>query len=113
MSLINSLIQSFLNYRQGPLPGLSAYTDDDAPRLRGSTKAQVDPYARELQSLYPLDTYSGGRWYDLPKGRVRAWKVGSDDAPKGKVLLIHGLSVPAVRFSASGPVRICCEVDCD
>jgi len=61
-----------------------------------------DPYLNELLELYPSDIYPGGRYYDLPYGRTRVWKFGTDK--KGKVLLVHGLSIPSASQLTCRPV---------
>ncbi|KAJ7747831.1 alpha/beta-hydrolase [Mycena metata] len=54
--------------------------------------------------LYPEDWLEGGAYAKLPLGRVRYWLVGS---PSGKkIVLIHGLSIPALVFQRLVPILV-------
>ncbi|KAA1466620.1 alpha/beta-hydrolase [Dentipellis sp. KUC8613] len=51
--------------------------------------------------IYPEDFYPGGAYVSLPFGRVRYWLLGPEDGKK--VVLIHGLSVPAIIWKDVAP----------
>ncbi|TFY71975.1 hypothetical protein EVG20_g1011 [Dentipellis fragilis] len=51
--------------------------------------------------IYPEDFYPGGAYVSLPFGRVRYWLLGPEDGKK--VVLIHGLSVPAMIWKDVAP----------
>ncbi|KAI6043741.1 Alpha/Beta hydrolase protein [Pisolithus marmoratus] len=53
-------------------------------------------------SVYPEDFYPGGAYVSLPHGRVRYWLMGPEDGDK--VVLIHGLSIPAIVWKNVAPV---------
>ncbi|KAK7692379.1 hypothetical protein QCA50_004004 [Cerrena zonata] len=54
-----------------------------------------------LRKLYPDDVYPNGEYYTSPNGRVRYWLLGPPDGDK--VVLIHGISVPALAYKNIGP----------
>ncbi|KAI5120314.1 hypothetical protein M0805_000374 [Coniferiporia weirii] len=51
--------------------------------------------------IYPEDFYDGGGYVSFPFGRVRYWVFGPEDGEK--VVLIHGLSVPAIIWKDVAP----------
>ncbi|KAI6042291.1 Alpha/Beta hydrolase protein [Pisolithus marmoratus] len=53
-------------------------------------------------SVYPEDFYPGGAYVSLPHGRVRYWLMGPEYGDK--VVLIHGLSIPAIVWKNVAPV---------
>ncbi|KII94579.1 hypothetical protein PLICRDRAFT_96811 [Plicaturopsis crispa FD-325 SS-3] len=52
-------------------------------------------------SIYPEDFYPGGAYLQLPYGRMRYWLMGPEDGKK--IVLIHGLSVPAIMWKDVAP----------
>lgn len=82
------------------LTSISRYVlDDRLPAHAGlpeSSSPAADPYLAELHELFPADIYPGGVYFDLPEGQVRAWQFGPKAENKGKVLLVHGLSMPSI-----------------
>lgn len=52
--------------------------------------------------VYPEDLYSGGAYANLPLGRVRYWLIGPEDGRR--IVLIHGLSIPAIVWKDIAPV---------
>ncbi|KAH0840377.1 Alpha/Beta hydrolase protein [Lanmaoa asiatica] len=53
-------------------------------------------------SIYPEDYYQGGSYVVFPHGRTRYWLIGPKDGPR--VVLIHGLSIPAIVWKDVAPV---------
>ncbi|KIY67532.1 alpha/beta-hydrolase [Cylindrobasidium torrendii FP15055 ss-10] len=51
--------------------------------------------------IYPEDFYPGGDYVDFPHGRVRYWTMGPQTGQK--IVLIHGLSVPALIWKDIAP----------
>ncbi|KAF9535128.1 Alpha/Beta hydrolase protein [Crepidotus variabilis] len=59
------------------------------------------PPTEKSWSIYPEDFYPGGGYASLPNGRVRYWLLGP---PRGKkIVLIHGLSIPAMIWKDVAP----------
>ncbi|KZV88423.1 alpha/beta-hydrolase [Exidia glandulosa HHB12029] len=58
------------------------------------------PLVDQLKEAYPKDTYSGGRELRTPWGKVQYWVMG-ESGPK--VVLVHGLSIPALVWSKVAP----------
>ncbi|PFH46559.1 hypothetical protein AMATHDRAFT_183280 [Amanita thiersii Skay4041] len=52
-------------------------------------------------SIYPDNYYSGGAFATLPFGKVRYWLLGPEGGQK--VVLIHGLSIPAIIWRDVAP----------
>ncbi|KAG9317931.1 Alpha/Beta hydrolase protein [Chiua virens] len=52
--------------------------------------------------VYPEDYYHGGSYALLPRGRTRYWLIGPKQGPR--VVLIHGLSIPAIIWKDVAPV---------
>ncbi|KAK2459954.1 hypothetical protein APHAL10511_008039 [Amanita phalloides] len=52
-------------------------------------------------SIYPDDYYAGGAYAPLPFGKVRYWLLGPENGQK--VVLIHGLSIPAIIWRDVAP----------
>ncbi|KAG6836090.1 hypothetical protein H0H93_011502, partial [Arthromyces matolae] len=52
-------------------------------------------------SIYPEDFYTGGAYVTLPYGRVRYWMLGPERGHK--IVLIHGLSIPAMIWKEVAP----------
>ncbi|KIJ69727.1 hypothetical protein HYDPIDRAFT_164024 [Hydnomerulius pinastri MD-312] len=53
-------------------------------------------------SVYPEDYYDGGAYATLPHGQVRYWLIGPENGRK--VVLVHGLSIPAIVWKDVAPV---------
>ncbi|KAH8106444.1 alpha/beta-hydrolase [Phellopilus nigrolimitatus] len=52
-------------------------------------------------TIYPEDFYEGGSYVSFPVGRVRYWVLGPENGKK--IVLIHGLSVPAIVWKDVAP----------
>ncbi|KAM5534445.1 hypothetical protein V8D89_011912 [Ganoderma adspersum] len=52
-------------------------------------------------SIYPDNYYKGGAYVKFPQGSVRYWLVGPENGKR--VVLIHGLSVPAIIWKDVAP----------
>ncbi|KAF8076921.1 Alpha/Beta hydrolase protein [Lyophyllum atratum] len=62
--------------------------------------ASLPPDAKSW-SIYPENFYPGGDYVSLPFGRVRYWLMGPEKGQK--VVLIHGLSIPAMIWEDVAP----------
>ncbi|KAI0084871.1 alpha/beta-hydrolase [Irpex rosettiformis] len=62
------------------------------------------PASSPLRELYPEDTYSGGGYFPSPYGRTKYWINGPEGGQK--VVLIHGISVPAIAFQKLVPILV-------
>ncbi|KAG2132200.1 Alpha/Beta hydrolase protein [Suillus cothurnatus] len=60
------------------------------------------PSSSPSWNVYPEDLYSGGAYANLPLGRVRYWLIGPEDGRR--IVLIHGLSIPAIVWKDVAPV---------
>ncbi|KAI0032039.1 alpha/beta-hydrolase [Vararia minispora EC-137] len=60
------------------------------------------PADNRAWQIYPEDFYSGGAYVTFPHGRMRYWLLGPEQGKK--VILIHGLSVPAIIWKDVAPV---------
>ncbi|KAL4266217.1 AB hydrolase superfamily protein [Pleurotus pulmonarius] len=60
------------------------------------------PKAHASWDIYPEDFYQGGAYARFPYGKVRYWLIGPEDGKK--VVLIHGLSIPAMIWKDVAPV---------
>ncbi|KAG1743636.1 Alpha/Beta hydrolase protein [Suillus paluster] len=60
------------------------------------------PSSSPSWNVYPEDFYTGGAYANLPLGRVRYWLIGPEDGRR--VVLIHGLSIPAIVWKDVAPV---------
>ncbi|KAG2055092.1 alpha/beta-hydrolase [Suillus hirtellus] len=60
------------------------------------------PSSSPSWKVYPEDLYSGGSYANLPLGRVRYWLIGPEDGQR--IVLIHGLSIPAIVWKDVAPV---------
>ncbi|KAH9944428.1 alpha/beta-hydrolase [Epithele typhae] len=59
------------------------------------------PMDCRLRQMYPDDLFPNGAYAALPYGRVRYWLMGPQDGIK--VVLIHGLSTPAITWKDIAP----------
>ncbi|KAF7351665.1 Alpha beta hydrolase [Mycena sanguinolenta] len=75
----------------GPLP---------VPSYQGLASLPTDSRAREVYSENWVDGGEGA-YVDLPMGRTRYWLVGPEKGKK--IVLIHGLSVPALIWGPLVP----------
>ncbi|KAI0068625.1 alpha/beta-hydrolase [Artomyces pyxidatus] len=53
-------------------------------------------------NIYPEDFYEGGAYVRFPLGTVRYWMIGPENGTK--IVLIHGLSIPALVWKDVAPV---------
>ncbi|KAF9226936.1 alpha/beta-hydrolase [Gyrodon lividus] len=60
------------------------------------------PSSHSSWSVYPEDFYDGGAYVTLPRGRTRYWLIGPENGQK--VVLIHGLSIPAIVWKDVAPI---------
>ncbi|KAJ8591238.1 alpha beta-hydrolase [Rhizopogon salebrosus TDB-379] len=60
------------------------------------------PSSSPSWNIYPEDFYSGGAYANFPLGRVRYWLIGPENGRR--VVLIHGLSIPAIVWKDVAPV---------
>ena len=95
MDYLTPITKYFLDSRDATFPGHPGLPDQ---------KTSSDPYLNELLDLYPHDIYPGGRYFELPSGRTKAWKFGNGH--KGRVLLIAGFSMPSVSEVFKPPSRM-------
>ncbi|KAF8160081.1 Alpha/Beta hydrolase protein [Pholiota molesta] len=59
------------------------------------------PLQSKSWSIYPEEFYPGGGYASFPNGRVRYWLLGPERGKK--VVLIHGLSIPAIIWKDVAP----------
>ncbi|KAI9057386.1 alpha/beta-hydrolase [Trametes sanguinea] len=59
------------------------------------------PKSSPSRAIYPENFYDGGAYVKLPYGQVRYWLIGPEDGQR--VVLIHGLSVPAIIWKDVAP----------
>ncbi|KDR84352.1 hypothetical protein GALMADRAFT_55533 [Galerina marginata CBS 339.88] len=59
------------------------------------------PATSKSWSIYPEDFYTGGGYATFPNGKVRYWLLGPEKGKK--VVLIHGLSIPAIIWKDVAP----------
>ncbi|TFK79834.1 alpha/beta-hydrolase [Polyporus arcularius HHB13444] len=59
------------------------------------------PKSAPSWSLYPDNYYPGGAYAKFPNGAVRYWLIGPEHGKR--VVLIHGLSVPAIIWKDVAP----------
>jgi len=60
------------------------------------------PKSCKTWEIYPEGYFDGGGYVNLPFGRVRYWIMGPE---KGrKIVLIHGLSIPAIIWKDVAPI---------
>ncbi|KAI0684735.1 alpha/beta-hydrolase [Cytidiella melzeri] len=61
-----------------------------------SPSMETLPQTSPLRELYPEDIYPGGGYFPSPFGRTKYWIIGPEGGQK--VVLVHGISVPAIIF---------------
>ncbi|THH10126.1 hypothetical protein EW145_g1541 [Phellinidium pouzarii] len=59
------------------------------------------PRSSRSWKIYPEDFYEGGNYVSFPFGRVRYWVFGPETGEK--IVLVHGLSVPAIIWKDVAP----------
>ncbi|CCM01946.1 uncharacterized protein FIBRA_04019 [Fibroporia radiculosa] len=59
------------------------------------------PASSKIRSLYPENTFPNGAYVQLPHGKTRYWLLGPEGGTK--LVLIHGLSTPAITWIEIGP----------
>ncbi|KAF9044239.1 Alpha/Beta hydrolase protein [Panaeolus papilionaceus] len=79
---------------------LSAFPKPPEQLFLHPSLASLPPDARSW-SIYPEDFYSGGAYAEFPSGRVRYWLLGPETGKK--IVLIHGLSIPAIVWKDVAP----------
>ncbi|KAF8874541.1 Alpha/Beta hydrolase protein [Infundibulicybe gibba] len=62
--------------------------------------ASLPPTAKTW-SIYPENFYPGGAYVSFPHGRMRYWLIGPESGKK--IVLVHGLSIPAIIWRDVGP----------
>ncbi|KAL9713172.1 hypothetical protein Ac2012v2_004413 [Leucoagaricus gongylophorus] len=62
--------------------------------------ASLPPNSKSRE-IYPEDFYEGGSYADSPYGRTRYWLLGPENGKK--IVLIHGLSIPAIVWKDVAP----------
>ncbi|KAF7296721.1 Hydrolase-4 domain-containing protein [Mycena chlorophos] len=72
-----------------------------APADRGLDSLPPNSRVREI---YPENWLEGGGYVTLPLGRVKYWIVGPENGKK--VVLIHGLTTPALAFARIVPLLV-------
>jgi len=60
------------------------------------------PPTSKSWTIYPEDFYPGGGYATFPNGKVRYWLLGPEKGKK--IVLIHGLSIPAIIWKDVAPV---------
>ncbi|KAG6872894.1 hypothetical protein C0992_009271 [Termitomyces sp. T32_za158] len=79
---------------------LSAFPHPPEPVYVHKSLAGLPPDAKSW-SIYPEDFFTGGAYATLLYGRMRYWLLGPEDGQK--VVLIHGLSIPAMIWRDVAP----------
>ncbi|KAJ7732759.1 Alpha/Beta hydrolase protein [Mycena maculata] len=92
--LVPPLVVSFYLLASFPTPPRRL----PVPVLPGLASLPPESRAREI---YPEDWVGEGRYAEFPMGRTRYWLAGPDTGKK--VVLIHGLSVPALVWAPLVP----------
>ncbi|KAF8806148.1 alpha/beta-hydrolase [Phlegmacium glaucopus] len=76
-----------------PLPPATVYVHPSLASLPPTSKSWT---------IYPEDFYPGGGYATFPNGKVRYWLLGPENGKK--IVLIHGLSIPAIIWKDVAPV---------
>ncbi|KIY49147.1 alpha/beta-hydrolase [Fistulina hepatica ATCC 64428] len=79
---------------------LAAFPHPPPPLMVHPSLASL-PNTSRSWDIYPEDYYPGGEYITLPYGRMRYWLFGPDNGKK--IVLIHGLSVPAIIWKDVAP----------
>ncbi|KAJ3501333.1 hypothetical protein NLJ89_g9379 [Agrocybe chaxingu] len=78
----------------------AAFPTPPAPIFIHPSLASLPPTSKSWE-IYPEDFYPGGGYAEFPTGRVRYWLLGPEKGKK--VVLIHGLSIPAIIWKDVAP----------
>ncbi|KJA29628.1 hypothetical protein HYPSUDRAFT_195996 [Hypholoma sublateritium FD-334 SS-4] len=79
---------------------MAIFPSPPAPIFIHPSLASMPPTSKSW-SIYPEDFYPGGGYAAFPNGKVRYWLLGPENGKK--VVLIHGLSVPAIIWKDVAP----------
>ncbi|KIK00540.1 hypothetical protein K443DRAFT_679111 [Laccaria amethystina LaAM-08-1] len=79
---------------------LAAFPNPPEPTFLHTSLASL-PATSKSWSIYPENYYPGGGYATFPYGRVRYWVMGPETGEK--VVLIHGLSIPAIIWKEIAP----------
>ncbi|PPQ78903.1 hypothetical protein CVT26_011712 [Gymnopilus dilepis] len=79
---------------------MAAFPSPPAPILIHPSLASMPSTSRSW-SIYPEDFYPNGGYATFPNGKVRYWLLGPEKGKK--VVLIHGLSIPAIVWKDVAP----------
>jgi len=71
------------------------------PDLQVWPSLESQPADSRIREVYPEDVYPGGGYANLPMGRTRYWLFGPEGGEK--VVLIHGLTIPAITWKDIAP----------
>ncbi|KLO14437.1 alpha/beta-hydrolase [Schizopora paradoxa] len=71
------------------------------PDLQIWPSLEAQPTDSRVREVYPEDIYPGGGYANLPMGRTKYWLFGPEDGEK--VVLIHGLTIPAITWKDIAP----------
>ncbi|KIM38718.1 hypothetical protein M413DRAFT_75699 [Hebeloma cylindrosporum] len=89
---------------------MAVFPSPPAPVSIHPSLASLPPTSKSW-SIYPEDFYPGGGYATFPNGRVRYWLVGPEKGKRARqrdrdelhVVLIHGLSIPAIVWKDVAP----------
>ncbi|KAF8998866.1 Alpha/Beta hydrolase protein [Cyathus striatus] len=84
-----------------PLYFLSAFPTAPPTMLLLHPSLASLPSTAKTWEIYPEDFYDGGGYVTFPWGRVRYWVMGPESGEK--IVLIHGLSIPAIIWKYVAP----------
>ncbi|TFK73556.1 alpha/beta-hydrolase [Pluteus cervinus] len=79
---------------------LAAFPKPPEPLYMHSSLASL-PKTSKTWEIYPEDFYPNGAYVAFPSGRVRYWLLGPEEGRK--IVLIHGLSIPAMIWKNIAP----------
>ncbi|KAJ7904194.1 Alpha/Beta hydrolase protein [Mycena leptocephala] len=91
-----------------PAALVASYVLASSPIVFNQIPSPVDPGLASLplnspaRAVYSEDFMEGGAYAQLPMGRVRYWLVGPTSGKK--IVLIHGISIPALAFARLAPI---------
>jgi len=100
--------QLFMLFTLVPSLLVASYVLASLPIAPKRIPGPVDPGLASLPTnsrvrvIYSEDFMEGGAYVQLPMGRVRYWLIGPTSGKK--VVLIHGISIPALAFTRVAPI---------
>ncbi|KAJ7106676.1 Alpha/Beta hydrolase protein [Mycena epipterygia] len=94
---INSGIECNVN-KTGFKAQVAIFSVDSDPGLANL------PSNSRAREVYPENWQEGGKYVQFPVGRVRYWLVGPESGKK--IVLIHGLTIPAIAFGPLVPILV-------